>query len=118
MSSLAKLRYACERPHARAVGRSPVRVDAMIMPEGRGNGAEGVFSTMRLQIRIGMCCAAIGVLSAAQSPTGQPGPVDLVVVNAKVLTVDPKQTEAEAVAIRGNIFAAIGTTAAIRKMAG
>jgi predicted amidohydrolase YtcJ len=28
--------------------------------------------------------------------------VDLVVVNAKVLTVDPKNTQAEAVAIRGS----------------
>jgi predicted amidohydrolase YtcJ len=42
----------------------------------------------------------------------------LVVVNAKVLTVDPNNTQAEAVAIRGNTFAAVGTTAAIRKMAG
>src|SRR5918993_5109842 len=73
---------------------------------------------MRLQSRIWMGCAAIGVLSAAASPTGQPEPVDLVVVNAKVLTVDPKNTQAEAVAIRGNTFAAVGTTDAIRKMAG
>src|SRR4026209_1467641 len=51
-------------------------------------------------------------------PAGQQAPVDLVVVNAKVLTVDAKNTQAEAVAIRGNTFAAIGTTAAIRQMAG
>jgi hypothetical protein len=44
--------------------------------------------------------------------------VDLVLVNAKVVTVDPNNTQAEAVAIRGNTFAAVGTTAAIRKMAG
>jgi predicted amidohydrolase YtcJ len=41
-----------------------------------------------------------------------------VIVNAKVLTVDPKNTQAEAVAIRGNTFAAVGTTAAVRKLAG
>src|SRR4029450_5245085 len=35
-----------------------------------------------------------------------------------VLTVDPKNTQAQAVAIRGNTFAAVGTTAAIRKLAG
>ncbi len=44
--------------------------------------------------------------------------MDVVVVNAKVLTVDAKNTQAEAVAIRGNTFAAVGTTADIRKMAG
>jgi len=49
--------------------------------------------------------------------TQQP-PVDLIVVNAKVLTVDAANTQAEAVAIRGNTFAAVGTTAAIRAMAG
>ena len=71
-----------------------------------------------MQNRIWMSCAVIGLLSAAPAPTGQQAPVDLVVVNAKVLTVDPKNTQAEAVAIRGNTFAAVGTTAAIRKMAG
>ena len=54
----------------------------------------------------------------AAAPTGQQTAVDLVVVNAKVLTVDAQNTQAEAVAIRGNTFAAVGTTAAIRKMAG
>src|SRR5687768_18618690 len=67
--------------------------------------------------RLWMTCAVIGLLGAA-APTGQQAPVDLVVVNAKVLTVDPGNTQAEAVAIRGNTFAAVGTTAAIRKMAG
>ncbi|HUF69444.1 MAG TPA: amidohydrolase [Longimicrobiales bacterium] len=71
-----------------------------------------------MQNRIWMCCAVVGLLSAAPAPTGQQAPVDLVIVNAKVLTVDPKNTEAEAVAIRGNTFAAVGTAAAVRKMAG
>src|SRR5262245_50107678 len=62
--------------------------------------------------------AAIVLLSAATSPTGQQQPVDLIVINAKVLTVDARNTQAEAVAIRGNTFAAVGTTAAIRAMAG
>src|SRR5262245_63735863 len=62
--------------------------------------------------------AVIGLLSAGPAPTGQQPPVDLIVVNAKVLTVDAANTQAEAVAIRGNTFAAVGTTAAIRAMAG
>jgi predicted amidohydrolase YtcJ len=65
-----------------------------------------------------LTCAVIGLLSAAPAPSGQQVPVELIVVNAKVLTVDPNNTQAEAVAIRGNTFAAVGTTAAIRKMAG
>ena len=65
-----------------------------------------------------LTCAVIGLLSAAPAPSGQQVPVELIVVNAKVLTVDPNNTQAEAVAIRENTFAAVGTTAAIRKMAG
>jgi predicted amidohydrolase YtcJ len=62
--------------------------------------------------------AIIGLLTVAAAPTGQQPPVDLIVINAKVLTVDANNTQAEAVAIRGNTFAAVGTTAAIRKLAG
>ena len=62
--------------------------------------------------------AVIGLLSVPTAPTGQQPPVDLIVINGKVLTSDARNTQAEAVAIRGNTFAAIGTTAAIRKMAG
>ena len=68
--------------------------------------------------RIWMTCAVIGLLSAVPPPSAQQAPADLVVVNAKVLTVDSNNTQAEAVAIRGNTFAAVGTTAAMRKMAG
>src|SRR5688572_23911194 len=71
-----------------------------------------------MQNRVWKSCVVIALLGAAPAPTGQQAPVDLVVVNAKVLTVDPKHTQAEAVAIRGNTFAAVGTTAAMRKMAG
>ena len=62
--------------------------------------------------------AVIGLLGAVTAPTGEQAPVDLIVVNAKVLTVDAANAQAEAVAISGNTFAAVGTTAAIRAMAG
>jgi predicted amidohydrolase YtcJ len=65
-----------------------------------------------------MSCAVIALLGAAATPAWQQGPADLIVVNAKVLTVDATNTQAEAVAIRGNTFAAVGSTEAIRKMAG
>lgn len=64
------------------------------------------------------CSIVLGLLSALMAPTGRQMPVDLIVVNAKVLTVDPANTQAEAVAIRGNTFAAVGTTAEIRTLAG
>jgi predicted amidohydrolase YtcJ len=63
------------------------------------------------------CSVVTALLSALAAPIGQT-PVDLIVVNAKVLTVDATNTQAEAVAIRGNTIAAVGTTAAIRAMAG
>jgi predicted amidohydrolase YtcJ len=72
---------------------------------------------MTMKNALWMSCAAIALLSVAR-PTGQQAPVDMVVVNAKVLTVDARNTQAEAIAIRGNTITAVGTTAAIRQMAG
>ena len=44
--------------------------------------------------------------------------VDLALVNGKVITLDPQATMAEAVAISGDRIAAVGSSAAIRRMAG
>jgi predicted amidohydrolase YtcJ len=44
--------------------------------------------------------------------------VDLVVVNAKVYTVDPRVPKAEAFAIKNNRFHAVGTSAEIKGLAG
>ena len=43
---------------------------------------------------------------------------DLVIVNARVRTLDPKTPEAEAVAVYGNRIAYVGTSAEARRMAG
>jgi predicted amidohydrolase YtcJ len=43
---------------------------------------------------------------------------DLVIVNARVRTMDAARPEAEAVAVRGNRIAAVGTNEEIRRMAG
>jgi predicted amidohydrolase YtcJ len=48
----------------------------------------------------------------------QPEPADLVLVNGIVLTVDPRDTVAEAVAIRGGKVAAVGATDDIRRLIG
>ncbi|HWT01096.1 MAG TPA: amidohydrolase [Pyrinomonadaceae bacterium] len=48
----------------------------------------------------------------------EPLAADLVVVNARVRTMDEKQPAAEAVAVYGNRVVAVGSTAEVRKLAG
>jgi predicted amidohydrolase YtcJ len=43
---------------------------------------------------------------------------DVIVINAKVYTVDPRQPNAEAFAIRGDRFVAVGSSAEIKDLAG
>ncbi len=50
--------------------------------------------------------------------TGAQTPADLVLVNGKVITVDPGDTIAQAVAVTGGRIVAVGTTEAIRARAG
>ncbi|OFW04684.1 MAG: hypothetical protein A3H96_09755 [Acidobacteria bacterium RIFCSPLOWO2_02_FULL_67_36] len=52
--------------------------------------------------------------SAAQSPCTP----DVVIVNAKVHTVDPQKRSAEAVAICGETIARVGSTAEVKRLAG
>jgi predicted amidohydrolase YtcJ len=58
------------------------------------------------------------MLGSASGPQAQQPPADLIVVNGKVLTVDARNSRAEAVAIRGGRFTAVGTNADIRRLAG
>jgi len=53
--------------------------------------------------------------SAATSSAG--GPVTLAVVNAKVWTGDSKRPWADAIAVRGERIAAVGSSAEVRKLA-
>ncbi len=62
--------------------------------------------------------------TAAQTPAsptaGQAGPgteADLIVVNARVYTIDPSQPRAEALAVKNGRFIAVGSTADIRNLA-
>jgi predicted amidohydrolase YtcJ len=62
---------------------------------------------------------ALAALSIASLPSaGAEEPADLVVLNAKVVTVDPKSSTAEAVAVRDGVFAFVGSTAEARKLVG
>ena len=60
------------------------------------------------------------VAGAQPSPT--PAPIgdspDLVVINAKVYTIDPRMPRAEAFAVSGGRFVAVGSTSDIRNLAG
>jgi predicted amidohydrolase YtcJ len=57
--------------------------------------------------------AGAGAVHMAQSP-----PADLVITNARVVTVDDSLPEAEAVAVVGDRIAAVGTASAIRQRVG
>jgi len=57
---------------------------------------------------------ALAVLGAAQAPT----PPDTILVNGHIVTVDARFSTAEAVAISGGRFTAVGTNAAVRPLAG
>ena len=64
-------------------------------------------------------CLAIAVTIARMVALGQAGPpADLVLLNARVLTVDAKFSVAEALAVRDGRFAAVGANEAIRRLVG
>jgi len=62
--------------------------------------------------------SALSVVFAFAGLAAQPDEVSLLLINGKVFTADPAAPWAEAVALRGNRIAAVGTTAAISKLAG
>ena len=69
--------------------------------------------------RLTLLAASAVVLGFAAWPLAdQPEPADLVLVNGTVITVDARDTMAEALAVRGGKIAAVGTTAEIRRMVG
>ena len=55
---------------------------------------------------------------SGQSVTGIAADPDLIVVNAKVYTMEPKLPRAEAFAVKGGRFIAVGSTAEIKSLAG
>jgi hypothetical protein len=68
-----------------------------------------------------MVCAVVGALAVGCSKTAvqQPeGAANLVVWNAKILTVDPAFSVAQAVAIRDGVFTAVGSNDEVKKLIG
>ncbi|MDW7761728.1 MAG: amidohydrolase [Acidobacteriota bacterium] len=64
----------------------------------------------------GLAAAVLAFGFAACAP--KPEPADLILINGKIVTVDPAQPEAEALAARGGVVAAVGTTKEILRYAG
>jgi predicted amidohydrolase YtcJ len=64
------------------------------------------------------CDMSDGRSSVETKDTGQSGPVTLAVVNARVWSGDSTRPWAEALAVRGERIATVGSSAAVRKMAG
>jgi predicted amidohydrolase YtcJ len=58
-----------------------------------------------------LALAVAGGVSLTQVPSPPTSPADLVVVNARVYTVDAGRPEAQAVAVRGDRLVVVGTTA-------
>src|ERR1700752_1471374 len=75
----------------------------------------------RMRFIVATSTAALLVLFAsvlpAQRQADGPAP-DLVYYNAKVVTVDDRFSYAQAVAIRGDTFTAVGTNESVRRLAG
>ena len=61
-----------------------------------------------------VCAVALVAVAGAQAPQ----PADTILVNGHVITVDPRFSIADAVAIRDGRFAAVGSNADVRKLAG
>lgn len=60
----------------------------------------------------------MAIVSTAQTPGPVPCTPDVIIINAKVHTVDARRRAAEAVAVCGETIARVGTTAEIRPLAG
>lgn len=59
-----------------------------------------------------------GVVGASIVLQGQAGPPDIILTNAKVITVDDQFSIAQAVAVRGDRIVAVGSNADINRLAG
>jgi predicted amidohydrolase YtcJ len=61
---------------------------------------------------------ALAVASSQPQAQAQTGPPDTILINGAILTVDPRDSVAEAVAITSGRISAVGTTARVKALAG
>lgn len=62
--------------------------------------------------------AALGTLASARALAASPGDADMIVWNARVYTVDDAMPKAQAFAVKGDKFLAVGTNDDIKALAG
>lgn len=73
----------------------------------------------RILVTIALTLAVGGLVASARAARQDPAqPADLVLINGKVVTVEPAQPEAQALAVRGDRIVALGTTEAMKALAG
>ncbi len=61
-----------------------------------------------------VCCVGL----ARPAPAAEPATAELLIRNAKVITIDSRDSVAEAVAVRGDRILAVGTVAEVARLAG
>lgn len=71
---------------------------------------------LRLTLAALLCAVAASPAPAQQAPPA--ASADLILVNGTVLTVDPADRVAQAVAVRGNRIVAVGTSSEVERLAG
>jgi predicted amidohydrolase YtcJ len=95
-------------PHRRSTRRDFMNLTGVSLAGLAGTSLSGA----------SVATAATGAAELLQGPaTGRPEP-DLIVVNATVYTLDPRQPRAEAFAVKNGRFVAVGSSADIRNLAG
>src|SRR5437867_4583658 len=76
-----------------------------------------VVSAFRRTSLVVFACAIAATLVVDRAARSQAMPPDLVIVNANIYTVDPRFSTAQAVAIAGGKFIAVGKNDDIRRLA-
>jgi predicted amidohydrolase YtcJ len=88
-------------------------VESAVKQSGEAASQERAMISFRITLAV-----AVLLLLTAAGVRAADAPADLVVLNGKVLTVDPKFSTAEAVAVRGGVFVRVGTTAEVKQLVG
>ena len=92
------------------------------MPRRIRNDVVSGFSRTKIVAAAVLAMAAAFAMYAQQPATaqgsGRPAAVDTILFNGKIITVDDRFSIAQAVAIRGDRFAAVGSNEQITKLAG
>ena len=83
-----------------------------------GPGRSGRPGSARGRRKLRPCAIALALVAVSMQPAAQVPPPDTILVNGHVITVDARFSIAEAVAITGSKFTAVGTSAVIRRLAG